>query len=207
MRVVNVLATAAVVLAGHAVAASAQEMAAMDKKTQKEMKVKSAMAAGPAALAKNATIVDWDQTVLKEGTNGWTCFPDPPDQPGETPMCLDQQWMKWADAWMNKKPETGVTQIGIGYMMQGGWDASNTDPYAAEPAPGQEWVESGPHLMIITPDPKALANLPTDYTSGGPWVMWQGTHLAHIMIPLMDAKTHKEHRKMMGEMMKKEHKH
>ena len=184
MRRFPLLTVLTLTLLGHATVALAQEKAAMSASD----KAAEAVSAGPAELAANAAAVDWDGTVLREGSNGWTCFPDNPEQPGVTPMCLDAQWLKWADAWMNKKNATGVTEIGIAYMLRGGWDASNTDPYATMPADIKDAVPSGPHLMVITPDPGALDNLPTDYTSGGPWVMWKGTPYAHIMIPISGPK-------------------
>jgi hypothetical protein len=71
----------------------------------------------------------------------------------------------------------------MAYMLAGGVDASNTDPYATEPPTGDEWIYTGPHVMIIVPDPAALDGLPTDPNSGGPYVMWKGTPYAHIMMP------------------------
>lgn len=110
-------------------------------------------------------------------------MPDPPHQPGNAPMCLDEQWVKWAVAWASHEvPE--ITQIGLAYMLEGGVDASNTDPFATEPPPGHDWVHSGPHVMVLVPDPAALEGLPTDPYSGGPWVMWKGTPYAHIMMPV-----------------------
>ncbi|CAN5783093.1 hypothetical protein BH23GEM9_BH23GEM9_28980 [soil metagenome] len=38
----------------------------------------------------------------------------------------------------------------------------------------QAWVRSGPHLMLIVPDPAELEGFPTDPENGGPWVMWKG---------------------------------
>lgn len=184
MRTTPLLAVLGLALFGQAISASAQEKEGMSSSD----KIAQAVTAGPAELAKNAAVVDWDGTVLREGTNGWTCFPSAPDAPGINPMCLDQQWLKWADAWHNKKPATGVTSIGLAYMLRGGWDASNTDPYATMPADIKDAVPSGPHLMVITPDPAALDGLPTDYQSGGPWVMWKGTPYAHIMIPISGPK-------------------
>ena len=34
-------------------------------------------------------------------------------------------------------------------MLSGGSDASNTDPYATGPAPGNNWVATGSHVMIV----------------------------------------------------------
>jgi hypothetical protein len=76
-------------------------------KGTKEWKIENAMSAGPAAIAGGATIMDWaapggQMTELRHGTNGWTCMPDIPASPGNDPMCVDAQFMKWAGAWMSK---------------------------------------------------------------------------------------------------------
>jgi hypothetical protein len=61
-------------------------------------KIKSALAAAPAAISKDATVMDMpSMKVLRKGTNGWTCIPDGPS-PGVDPMCLDKDGMAWADA-------------------------------------------------------------------------------------------------------------
>lgn len=153
-----------------------------------DSKIENALSAAPAGLAEHAAVMDWDQSVLKEGTNGYTCLPTPPDLPGNAPMCLDAQWMKWAEAWMNRT-EPEFTAVGIAYMLRGDAGASNTDPYATDRAGVADWIESGPHLMVVVPDPAMLDNLPTDYESGTPWVMWQGTPYVHIMIPLGHGQT------------------
>jgi len=144
-------------------------------------KIKNALAAAPTAIAEGATVVDWDQTVLREGSNGWVCLPDG----GSGPMCLDGEWQSWAHAWIgHTKPD--VKKVGTAYMLHGGKDASNTDPFATEPAAGEDWIISGPHVMIIVPDPSSLDDLPSDPNSGGPYVMFQGTPYAHIMMPVGD---------------------
>ena len=144
-------------------------------------KVKNALAAAPAEIAEGATVVDWDQTVLREGSNGWVCLPDG----GNGPMCLDEEWVSWAGAWVGHIIPK-VSKLGTAYMLHGGKDASNTDPFATEPAAGEDWVISGPHVMIIVPDASSLDDLPSDPNSGGPWVMFQGTPYAHIMMPVGD---------------------
>ena len=71
-----------------------------------------------------------------QGTNGWTCIPDGPS-PGVDPMCVDKNGMGWMDALMNKKdPPAG--KLGFGYMLMGGSDASNTDPFATDACAGQQ---------------------------------------------------------------------
>jgi hypothetical protein len=148
-----------------------------------EKKIESALSAAPASVTQNAKVMDWDNTVLREGTNDWTCLPDNKDTPGNDPMCLDEPWLNWVHAWMNKEQPT-YSRMGFGYMLQGGSPDSNTDPYAEGPTPDNEWMEEGvPHIMVVVPDSKVLEGLPTDPKNGGPWVMWKGTPYVHIMVP------------------------
>ena len=150
-----------------------------------QAKIQSAESAAIPAITDQATIMDWDQTVLREGTSGWTCFPDFPDTSGNDPMCLDGPWLKWAHAWMNQE-DFEIDRVGFGYMLQGGSPESNVDPYAEGPTDDNEWLaESVPHVMMIVPDPSTLEGMPThpDEAGGGPWVMWRGTPYVHVMIP------------------------
>ncbi len=157
----------------------------------KEAKIRNAMSAAPPSIADNATIADWpaepggEMSVLREGSNGWTCLPDMPPTPGNDPMCVDQPWLDWIDAWVNKK-ELKITQMGFGYMLQANDSPySNTDPYFTEQTPDNEWKSQDvPHLMILVPDEQMLAGLPTDAENGGPWVMWRNTPYVHIMAPM-----------------------
>jgi hypothetical protein len=155
-------------------------------------KMDDALSAAPASITERATVMDWPDSAggqpkeLRRGTNGWTCFPSSPravGAGGKDPMCLDQQFMSWAEAFMSRKPPR-VRAVGLGYMLQGDAGASNTDPYAKSPTSDNQWVRSGPHLMVVAPNPAQLAGLPTDPKSGGPWVMWKGTPYAHVMAPV-----------------------
>ena len=56
-----------------------------------------AESAAPIEISGNATIIDMEGNVLREGTNRWTCLA----MPGE-PMCLDEPWMSWAESYMNQ---------------------------------------------------------------------------------------------------------
>lgn len=146
--------------------------------------IASAESAGPASISKNATIKDWNMKELRKGTNGWTCLPDNPKTPGTDPWCMNDPWLNMLDAYTNKKNPT-YTQTGIAYMLQGDTAVSNTDPFATEHKPGDDWVEGlGAHMMILLPDRAQLKNFPTDSKSGGPWVMWADTPYAHLMLPI-----------------------
>ncbi|WP_210330529.1 hypothetical protein [Aliikangiella sp. G2MR2-5] len=145
--------------------------------------IADALSAAPPTLKDKVTVVDWENNVLKKGDGSYTCFPTPPSLKGKAPMCMDGPWMKWADAWSNKKPLT-IKNIGISYMLAGDGGASNIDPFAEGPTKDNDWIKEGPHLMIIVPDPELLDALPTDPNNGGPYVMWKGTPYAHIMVPV-----------------------
>lgn len=147
--------------------------------------VADAEAAAPPDMVASATIMDWEGNVLREGNNGFTCFPTPAvlGELGDAPMCMDSEWMAWGQAWMGKKPyEPGG--FGISYMMAGDGGSSNIDPYATGPTDDNDWIVEGPHLMLILPEPAMLDGLSTDPHNGGPYVMWKGTPYAHVMVPL-----------------------
>lgn len=140
--------------------------------------------AAPSSLSKHATILNRDGQVVRIGSNGWMCLPDDPSTAGTDSICMNESWRHFMDALKNKKKPT-FTQIGIAYMLQGDRPVSNTDPYATEPKPGDEWVDKlGAHVMVLVPDAETLKGVPTNPNNGGPWVMWAGTPYAHVMIPI-----------------------
>lgn len=154
-----------------------------------EGKMASAQSAAPSGVSANATLAeigaDGQMHVLKEGSNGWVCVADIklPDGKAQGPMCADSQWQSWFQGYMERTPPK-VTALGVSYMEKGGATASNTDPFAETPGSGGQWIDDGPHLMIVVPDPKMLDGFPTDPASGQPYVMWKGTPYAHLMVPI-----------------------
>ena len=150
--------------------------------------IKSAESAAPAAIARDATIVsvghDGKMQVLRQGTNGFSCMPDNPASPNPDPMCGDANAMAWADAWIGHKlPPEG--KVGFMYMLATGSDASNTDPYAQAPAPGNHWIETGSHVMVVGAKgmmdgyPRAA-----EPNTAQPYVMWPDTPYEHLMLPV-----------------------
>ena len=149
--------------------------------------ISTAESAAPASISKAAAVITMDaagkMTELRKGTNGWTCMPDNPETPGPDPMCMDGNAATWAMAWVgHKTPPTD--QPGVMYMLKGGTDASNTDPYATKPTEGADWISTGPHLMVVgsTAVLKGYPSGPSPDTKA-PYVMWGGTPYAHLMIP------------------------
>jgi hypothetical protein len=149
--------------------------------------IKSAMSAAPAAIAQGATIVTMDEKMnmktLRAGTNGWTCIPDMPTTPGADPMCLDKGGLAWANALMGHT-NPPADKMGFGYMLMGGSDASNTDPFATTPAPGGRWVDTGPHVMVLGIGTKFDGYPTTSANTKVPYVMFPNTPYAHLMLPV-----------------------
>ena len=144
----------------------------------------AAESAAPSSLSKHATILNRDGQVVRIGSNGWMCLPDDPNTAGTDSICMNESWRTFMDALKNKKKPT-YTQVGIAYMLQGDRPVSNTDPYATEPKPGDDWVDQlGAHIMVLVPDADTLKSVPTNPRNGGPWIMWAGTPYAHLMIPI-----------------------
>ena len=150
--------------------------------------VASAESAAPASLAHDAAIAtvgaDGKMNQVRAGKNGWTCVPDAPDTPGPDPMCFDGNAGKWADAWIHHKAPPDNTP-GVMYMLSGGTDASNTDPYATKPTANNDWIKTGPHIMIVG-SKAMLAGYPSGAKpdTSAPYVMWAGTPYAHLMVPV-----------------------
>ena len=176
-------ATCLLVLAGPAGAATTPAAKPSDADL-----IRSATSAAPAAIARDATVVAMDakggMRTLRKGGNGWTCMPDDPSTPGNDPMCADPNAWEWLEALIAHKPPPD--KVGFMYMLQGGSDASNTDPYADGSKKDTHWVTTGPHVMVTGPRVK---NLP-GYAGGAnpdtskPYVMYGGTPYEHLMIPV-----------------------
>ena len=174
--------------ADKAPAAAKPHAAAAAKAPTDAQLIASAMKAAPAKVGKDATIVAMEASgmrTLRKGTNGFTCMPDNPATPGPDPMCMDANAMQWANAWMSHKDPT-VGKVGFMYMLAGGTDASNTDPYATKPSASNHWIKTGPHIMIVGADPSFYDMYPKspDPDTTAPYVMWAGTPYQHLMAPI-----------------------
>ena len=179
-----VMIVSSLALTANVYAADAKKEAAADKKM-----IASAMSAAPAKVSKGATIVVMEahgkMRTLRQGTNGFTCMPDNPATPGPDPMCMDKNSMEWVGAWVeHKSPPAG--KVGFMYMLAGGTDASNTDPYAEKPAPNNNWIKTGPHVMIVGADASFYDTYPKSAKpdTSMPYVMWAGTPYQHLMVPV-----------------------
>ena len=75
---------------------------------------------------------------------------------------------------------------GWAWMLHGDVGEDNSKPGVLnekDSAPGQ-WIESGPHMMLMPMDSDSIKNMSSDFTTGAPYVMMPNTPIAHLMIPL-----------------------
>jgi hypothetical protein len=158
-------------------------VSAADAETAADM-IARAMTAAPSNISEQATVRDLDGTLLREGTNGWVCFPGVPLIPDDThPMCNDAVWMAWMEA-ISSGGEFTTDIVGVSYMLAGDAMVNNADPTATDMNDGGMWIQEGPHLMLLFPNREMVANLPHDPYAGGPYVMWGDTPLWHVMAPI-----------------------
>ena len=145
--------------------------------------IASAESAAPPSVSAHATIKAPDGTVLREGSNGYTCYPQ---REAMGPMCNEPVWDRLISAVMNRASFVPDT-FSVSYMLAGEGDSagvSNSDPYATDTS-ASDWVREGPHLMIIVSDRSMLEGLSTD-PSDPVYVMWKDTPYAHIMVKVVD---------------------
>jgi hypothetical protein len=140
------------------------------------------MTAAPPQIVRDATIVrtvNGAMHTLKKGTNDFTCMEN-----NGTPMCMDPNAMEWAHAWQTHAPPPD--KIGFIYMLNGDTGASNTDPWATKSEPGNHWIKTGAHVMIVGPAAKTMAGYPrtADADPTKPYVMWPGSPYEHLMLPV-----------------------
>ena len=121
--------------------------------------IAKAMSAGPEAIASKATIMLPDGTVLREGSDYWTCFPYFGTNVDSGPICGDPTW----------------SATMVGEKIDGDWRATTT---------GFSYMLAGdyPHLMVLVPNEETLKGFNTDPGDGKTWVM--SFPALHFMIPI-----------------------
>jgi hypothetical protein len=188
MRAKNI--AVGLLIAGSAIVLTTAAWAEEPKTTPPDAQlIASAMTAAPAKVAGGATIVAMEASgtmrTLRKGTNAFTCMPDNPATPGPDPMCMDKNAMEWVHALVAHQPPP-PGKVGFMYMLAGGTDASNTDPYAAKPEASNHWIKTGPHIMILGADAAFYDSYPKspDPDTSVPYVMWAGTPYQHLMAPV-----------------------
>lgn len=164
------------------VALKGQDKPTQPKPESREVKVARALSAAPPDVAKAAKVVDRDtsgkETTLREGSNGFTCFPGHPGVVGDPPLCANAPAVQWEKDMADGRPKPTNTEPGIEYMLAGGTDWSGSDPHATSGTP----IKEPPHWMIMWPFDPATTGLPTTPKHTGTWIMYAGTPWAHLMV-------------------------
>ncbi len=145
--------------------------------------IADASRAAPPSVTANATFKAPDGTVLQEGTNGYTCYPD---QEAIGPMCNPPEWDRLLEAFMSKG-EFSPSEFSVSYMLHGdtrqSQGTSNSDPFHPDPPSAEDFILEGPHLMILVPDKSMLEGISRD-PKDPVYVMWGDTPYAHIMVKI-----------------------
>jgi hypothetical protein len=175
-----------------AIASHAEEPTALH--TSAEWQIWAYTTAAPSFIGSAAKVLDANNEVLREGSNGWTCMPGNarpmpltgwPSAHQAMPVCADVESLKWMQAYLSEeKPE--LERDGFMWMLHGDVGEDNTTPMVMEKSKSAmgHWIESGPHLMIMPKDPLTIAGHTTDFRSGSPYLMFPGSIYAHLMIPV-----------------------
>jgi len=172
--------------------------------TSDAWKIWAYSAAAPEYLAKDATVMDGDKE-LRKGTNGWTCLPANPLGPRDSkvgwhsahesmPVCCDANGMGWVVPYAAGKGEKPVMKgNGWAWMLMGDMGEDNeivgkVADWEWGKAHPDDWIQGGSHLMLLPQDPDAWKGYNSDFSTGGPYIMFKndpafGNIYAHLMIP------------------------
>lgn len=196
-KIMKKLFTALTLFGAVAISAAHHEMGHADHEhmgNSADWQIEAYSSAAPAFIGNSATIIGASGKVLRSGSNGWTCQsgnPRPIPENGwknaheAMATCHDDEGTKWMMGYMSgTKPN--MDRDSYMWMLNGDMGEDNTTAGVInkkDAAPGQ-WIESGPHLMLMPKNPSSLDNFSTDFTTGAPYVMFAGTDYAHLMIPV-----------------------
>ncbi len=144
-------------LAGSAAIAGEREM---------DPRIAKAVSAAPEAISAQATVMLLDGTILRQGTNGWTCFPNVGPAPESDPICGDAVWKELLTR-EGRNIDKAAIGPGLSYML-----ASGT-----------------PHIMVVVAEGGGFEGLNPTPGAGKTWIMWPDKPGRHAMIPIAMAET------------------
>jgi hypothetical protein len=156
-----------------------------------ERQIYETLHALPEALRADATVIGYDEsgerTVLKEGSNGITCWSDDPKPNADEPfyvLCFPkslEQFLIRNDELKRSGVANRATVL-EGEIESGKIELPNFDiRYTLR---GQRYEEAMPltiiHVPNATSESSGFSSEPDHFR---PWLMMEGTPFAHIMIP------------------------
>ncbi len=145
----------------------------------------------PEQLRGGATVVideDGQRRVLRQGTNPFTCHPDGDEPAGFYVSCTDERMRhSTAMAEYGRLRQQGLPEDEILAAVSAGVESGKLTPI---PSGAMFFALSGPDkansdllIVIRTPDATTESTgLPTEPSEDQAWLMFPGTHQAHIMI-------------------------
>ena len=71
-------------------------------------------------------------------------------------------------------------------MLKGDQGVSNTDPHATMETADNNWIKTGPHVMIVGAEAKTMMKVYPRDAKADPttaYVMWPDTPYEHLMFP------------------------
>ena len=134
---------------------------AMAGENEMAPRIAKAVSAAPAAISDKATVMLLDGTILRQGTNGWTCFPNVGPRPESDPICGDAVWKELLTRRGRNIDKTAIGP-GLSYML-----ASGT-----------------PHIMVVVAEDGGFEGLNPTPGAGKTWIMWPDKPGRHAMIPI-----------------------
>ena len=155
-----------------------------------QAEVDAALAAAPAAVRDQATVIKWkpDFTydTLRKGTNQLVCY-DKSGKPKQQPYMMECTVLGNLD---RQAQNLKIEAMGEG--AQAAFDAAEKDGTRVKPQYGSVWYHAmGPdkehariHMTIAVPGATtASTGLPDKARQDGVWIMNAGTTTAHFMTP------------------------
>jgi len=181
----SVLSMALAFHASTTLAATAKAPAIQDM-SQEEL-IRTARSAAPPHISGNATVMapgtDGKLTVIREGSNEFTCIPDLSGQEVADPICGDRAATQWILSMLNNEPTPANTVPGFAYMAKGGWHFEKDGNIVMDPAtPGATRVKDPPHWMVFWPVDSSVTGLPIEPGKFGTYVMFPDSPYSHLMI-------------------------
>jgi hypothetical protein len=144
-----------------------------------QVKIARALSSGPANVTNDATVAEMDDagnlTVLRQGSNEFTCVSGNPAVPGKPPYCADKAAVQWNIDRIQHKPGPTIREPGIEYMLAGAVVKNMADPNGPP-------VHVPPHWMILWPFNLVNSGLSTSRKTAGAYIMLPGTPWAHIHV-------------------------
>src|SRR5205814_1081854 len=149
------------------------------------VKISNAMSAAPAALLRNASVVEMNEDgsmkELRQGTNGWTCVPDDPGTRCASTLT------RWSGCTHTRRKSRHLRRSVLFTCFKAAGASSNVDPYATKPDAGKPTI-TGPHVMVVGPAVKAIPGYDrtgNDVNVKVPYVIWKDTPYEHLMVPML----------------------